>query len=92
MDASLPPLVRGIQGSENGDELFSERASRSYPIGASEDRLLKDLRRQSFVVRQSPDLSQANVKRLIGCGGLVWSVNWRARKGAAHVNQGHLWR
>lgn len=81
MDASLPPLARGIRGSDNGEQLFRDRVSRSYPIGTSEDRLLNDLRRQGFIVRQSPDLSQAKVTRLIGCGGLVWSVNWRARQG-----------
>jgi len=89
-DLSLPPLARGTRWADDGRTIFQQRIMETYPIGSSEEALLRDLRNQGFAIKRGRDLSKAEVYRFIGCGSRFWSVRWKAEKGRLTWSYGVL--
>lgn len=82
-DASLPPLAKGLSRTfKTGEQQLNQRLKTLYPVGSSERRLIVDLEAQGFTISTGDDgLSEANVRRFIGCGDKIVSIRWHARAG-----------
>ena len=80
----IPALGRNLPRVFSEDEItFTERLRTQFPIGSDEGAMIKELKRQGFIVDQLPFFDgwrSASVRWGIVVQTL-WSVRWRSTEG-----------